>query len=259
MDPHLLLATFLPALLFADSMGLNWHVWKRCLGKCLLLAVLGVLIGSGLTTLVGVYVLPYEWTWSQAALFGSAVSATDPVAIVAILKELGAPEQLTMTVSGESLLNDGTAIVLFNMMVALTFKNDEDMANLGVAPDGEITGWHVGTYFVWMSLGGVVLGGAFGYGAVFWISKAKRRTNHEDPLIQILVTLCLAYMSFFTCEFLVGVSGFLGTVAAALVVAFTGWPHFVSREHEEHLALDRTHWKHSYILPRRCAHGEGLH
>jgi len=230
IDPHLLLATFLPALLFADSMSLNWHVWKRCLGKCLLLATVGVVIGAGLTTLVGVYILPYNWGWTEAAMFGSCLSATDPVAIVSILKELGAPEQLTMAVSGESLLNDGTAIVLFNLMGALTFKDEADLWQIGVKPDESVTGWHVAKYFVWMSIGGVVLGAAFGYAAILWISKAKRKTNHEDGLIQVLVTLCLAYMSFFVCEFLVGVSGFLGTVAAALVVSFTGWPHFVSRE-----------------------------
>merc|ERR1719174_2441418 len=81
-----------------------------------------------------------------------------------------------------------------------------------------------------MSIGGVALGCTFGFIAVLWIGHAKRKTNHEDSLIQIVVTLSLAYLTFFVAEFFLGVSGVLATVSAALVMASFGWPHFVSRE-----------------------------
>tara|TARA_B110000503_G_C6949498_1_gene330443 strand:- start:162 stop:452 length:291 start_codon:yes stop_codon:yes gene_type:complete len=63
------------------------------------------------------YVLGYgenpEFTWSAALLFGAIISATDPVAVVALLKELGASKRLATMIEGESLMNDGTAFVIF--------------------------------------------------------------------------------------------------------------------------------------------------
>merc|ERR1719277_1230864 len=83
------------------------------------LAIFGVLIGAFLTALVGMYVLPYGWDFNTAMLFGSILSATDPVAVVAIFKSLGVSQRLTMIISGESLFNDGTAMVLFVMFMDL--------------------------------------------------------------------------------------------------------------------------------------------
>merc|ERR1719277_2878454 len=81
------------------------------------LAVFGVVIGAVLTGLVGMYVFPYGWDWSTAMLFGSILSATDPVAVVAIFNSLGVSPRLTMVISGESLFNDGTAYVVFQLMM----------------------------------------------------------------------------------------------------------------------------------------------
>jgi NhaP-type Na+/H+ or K+/H+ antiporter len=230
IDPHLLLFAFLPALLFADSMGMNWRMWKRCLGQCLLLAGPGVLIGCAATAYVAKNIFPYGWSWNECLMFGSILSATDPVAVVSILKELGAPESLTMIVSGESLLNDGTAIVVFNLFKALALESKSGLKAIGADPAEGVTGYVIAKYFSWMSFGGILLGTVFGVIAVIWLGNAKRKTGHEDAIIQIAVTLCLAYLTFFTAEEFAGVSGVLATVAAALVMASSGWPHFVSRE-----------------------------
>jgi NhaP-type Na+/H+ or K+/H+ antiporter len=220
IDPHLLLFAFLPPLLFSDSMGLNWYVWKRCLGQCLLLAGPGVLIGTGLTAAVAKYCFSYGWSWPQCLLFGSILAATDPVAVVAILKELGVPDKLTMCVSGESLLNDGTAIVLFNLFKALSLDTKSAMEGIGMV-DG-VSPLGVIRYFLYMSVGGIALGCTFGLVGVLWLSRALRRTSHEDPIIQFAVTLCLAYLTFFIGEHFAGVSGVLATVAAALTMAASG-------------------------------------
>ena len=78
IDPHLLMYSFIPALLFGDSMGLNYYNVQRCFWQCLLLAGPGVVIGTGLTALVAKYVLPYGWDWNMALCFGSITAATDP-------------------------------------------------------------------------------------------------------------------------------------------------------------------------------------
>merc|ERR550537_1782306 len=66
-----------------------------------------------MTAVVGKYILPYEWDWPIAMVFGAILAATDPVAVVALFKALGVSPRLTMLISGESLLNDGTGLCLF--------------------------------------------------------------------------------------------------------------------------------------------------
>lgn len=97
------------------------------------------------------YILGYdgEFTWNAALLFGSIISATDPVAVVALLKELGASKRLATVIEGESLLNDGTAMVIFLVLLDIVEGND-----IGA---GEIF-----FKFVRLSLGGPALGILFG-------------------------------------------------------------------------------------------------
>jgi len=163
-------------------------------------------------------------------MFGSILAATDPVAVVAILKDLGAPEKLTMCVTGESLMNDGTAIVLFNLFKAQALGTTEALEAIGADPEVGLTSWWVVKYFCWMSVGGIVIGWLFGIIALMCLSRASRKTGHEDIIIQVAVTLILPYAAFFVGEHFAGVSGVLATVSAALVVAAGGWAHFVSRE-----------------------------
>jgi len=98
-DPHLILFVFLPPLLFNDSMALDIHLWSKKLLQCLVLAFPGVLVGTVLTGLVVKYLRP-EWAFTLCLVLGSILSATDPVAVVALLKSLGAPKELTMVITG---------------------------------------------------------------------------------------------------------------------------------------------------------------
>ena len=118
MDGHLLLYAFIPPLVFGDAMNLDFNVLKNCVSQCATLAFPGVAIGAALFAIVVQYVIPStgHWTWDLSMAFGAVMSATDPIAVVALLKQLGAPDSLTMIIGGESLLNDGTAVVAFLVM-----------------------------------------------------------------------------------------------------------------------------------------------
>lgn len=72
-------------------------------------------MGAFATCLFCKYIMPFGWNWTMSMMFGSIVTATDPVAVVSILKASGASPNLTMIIVGESLLNDGTAMVLFGL------------------------------------------------------------------------------------------------------------------------------------------------
>ncbi|CAJ1332033.1 unnamed protein product [Effrenium voratum] len=87
IDPHLLLFGFLPVLLFGDAMSIVWHDFQRTAAQCAILAGPGVLIGTALMFVVAKFIFPYGWTAYECAAFGSVLAATDPVAVVGLLKE----------------------------------------------------------------------------------------------------------------------------------------------------------------------------
>jgi NhaP-type Na+/H+ or K+/H+ antiporter len=226
IDAHLLLYAFLPALLFGDSMSLNVHMFSKCFMQCFILACPGVLLGTFLNGLCARYFLPYDWNWELSLAFGSILSATDPVAVVALLKSLGASPVLTMQITGESLLNDGTAIVLFTLF----FNMYHDCTKTVYT---EYSTLDIVEFFARMALGGPALGIAFGLVTNYWMRRVSRKTVETDMTVQIALTFCCAYLSFFVAESEAGVSGVLCTVFAALVLAKETWPA-VCNEHSMH-------------------------
>lgn len=110
IDSELLLNVFLPGLVFKDAVSLNVHLLQRSLWQCLIFAFPMVLAGAAMSALVAYYIFPYDWSWNLSMTFGSILAATDPVAVSALLEQVGAPPRLQMHISGESLLNDGSAM-----------------------------------------------------------------------------------------------------------------------------------------------------
>merc|ERR1719183_2625975 len=105
----------LPVLLTGDAMTLDTSVAKRVAGQCVYLASIGVVANGFLTALFLWWYIPYDWSFLLSLTTGAILCATDPVAVVALLKELGASPRLTVQIQGESLLNDGTAIVMYSI------------------------------------------------------------------------------------------------------------------------------------------------
>lgn len=89
-DPHLILTTFLPVLLFESAFAMDVHIFYKMFWQVVLLAVFGLAVATALSGVMAKMVfVNYQWTWFEALLFGSIVSATDPVAVVALLNDLG--------------------------------------------------------------------------------------------------------------------------------------------------------------------------
>jgi CPA1 family monovalent cation:H+ antiporter len=116
VTPELILSIFVPPLIFEAAFHLDYRLLRKNLASIIMLAVPGVI----LTTLFvgGMVALGAKLSFATAAVFGALIAATDPVAVVALFRALGVPRQLAAAVEGESLFNDGTAIVVFN--IALT-------------------------------------------------------------------------------------------------------------------------------------------
>ena len=115
ISPDLILLIFLPALLFEAAWNLKLDQLRRNLVPILVLAVAGVVLSTGIIGVILHYGLGLSWR--PALLFGAMISATDPVSVLALFKMLSLPPRLATIVEGESLLNDGTAVVVFRIIL----------------------------------------------------------------------------------------------------------------------------------------------
>ena len=132
MHPHMILYIFIPILLFESAFNCDWYIFKKQFVNMMILAGPGVCVGAVVLGFFLKVVLMYDdntMTWYLALTLGSVLCATDPVAVVALLKELGASVKFNTLIEGEALLNDGTAMVFFLMFSGLA-KGGE----VGVVP-----------------------------------------------------------------------------------------------------------------------------
>lgn len=217
IDADLMLFVFLPPLIFGEAMYLNWYYFKGGLVQSFLLAGPGVLIGAALMGVFIKLVLPYNWPWNLSMLLGSILSATDTVAMVALLKSVGASPKLTILIVGESLLNDGSAMVLFTI-----FYN---------SVNGTVyTAQSILSYIFATVLGSLALGAGIGILALRWLRSANRPLVETDVTIQIAVTICCSYLTFFLAENTLEISGVLACVSAGTVLAWLAPPIILDHE-----------------------------
>ncbi|KAJ0095731.1 hypothetical protein Patl1_15672 [Pistacia atlantica] len=201
IDPDLLLAVFLPALLFESSFAMELHQIKRCMAQMLLLAGPGVLISTFLLGSALKFTFPYNWSWKTSLLLGGLLSATDPVAVVALLKELGASKKLSTIIEGESLMNDGTAIVVYQLFYQMVL--------------GKSFTWDaIVKFLAQVSLGAVAMGLAFGFVSVLWLGFI-----FNDTVIEITLTLAVSYIAYFTAQEGAEISGVLTVMTLGMFYA----------------------------------------
>ncbi len=195
ISPDIILALLVPPLVFEAAFHIRLEDLRRDLGLILTFAVPGVI----LTTLLvgGVVAWGTGLEISAALVFGALVSATDPVSVVALFRRLGVPRRMQLLLEGESLFNDGTAIVMFSIM-------------LGIAEAGNFSFALAARDFIKIAGGGVLIGVALGT----LISQFINRI--DDPLVETTLTTVLAFGSYLIAETL-GVSGVLAVVAAGIV------------------------------------------
>jgi CPA1 family monovalent cation:H+ antiporter len=195
ISPQVILALLVPPLVFEAAFHMRIEDLGRDFWLILLLAVPGVILT---TLMVG-------WLVAQgtglaipiALVFGAIVSATDPVAVVALFRRLGAPRRLQVLLEGESLLNDGTAIVMFSLMLSVAF-------------DGKFSLVGSAVQFIAIAGGGTIVG------IILGVLVSQLIGRIDDPLVETTLTAVLAFGAYLVAESL-HVSGVLAVVAAGIV------------------------------------------
>lgn len=197
ISPTLILALLVPPLIFEAAFHLNLRTLRDNLATILVLAIPGVL----LTTFIvgGIVSWGTGLALPVALVFGALVAATDPVSVVALFRAMGVPKRLQILLEGESLFNDGTAIVVFDLVLVIALSGLENFNLVTSLLD-----------FFLVAGGGLLVGFVLGAGFSQMISRI------DDYLIETTLTSVLAYGAFLVAE-LLGVSGVLAVVAAGLI------------------------------------------
>jgi NhaP-type Na+/H+ or K+/H+ antiporter len=231
IDPHLLLLIFVPTIGVSAGINQEPHLLRKNWGQILILAGPGVVIKCGLIAVCAMYFFPYGWSWSESLLFGAMLSATDPVAVVAVLHEVGADKKLSSVIDGESLVNDGSALVIFLVLQQFVQGNSLDA--------GEII-----ALFCRLALLGGAVGGAFGAVTSWWLSRIWR-----DPGLDIILTWSSAYACYYVAEDLLGASGLLAVVFNGFTMSLIGGRQLTRRFNVQmHAFWDALEWAANTIL-----------
>jgi Na+:H+ antiporter len=200
VSPELILLAFVPGLIFEATLSLNLdELWRRVVPVSLL-ATVGVFVTVLLIGGLAHYALGLDWP--SGFLLGAIVAATDPIAVVTLLRQLRAPRGLEAILDGESLFNDGTGVAVF-------------AAVLGTIATGHPSLVDAGLRFLYVTGVGVAIGVAAGAAAVVFLRLVR------EAELEILLTLVLAYGSYLAAD-VIHASGVVAVVCAGIVVARYG-------------------------------------
>lgn len=211
----LILFVLLPGLLFEASFRLSWGHLRANLAPVLALATLGVALTTAVVAMLAHWALGLAVP--LAVLLGAMVAPTDPVAVVAVFRRLLAPARLVNLIEAESLINDGTGVVVFTIALAAVGAGT-------IQPAAALLD------FARLALGGVALGLALGFGVSFLTSRI------DDFQVELTLTAVAAYGGYLVGE-AVHVSGILTVVAAGLVLGNFGRPRGMSARTQQAVDL----------------------
>ncbi|MFB6084497.1 MAG: cation:proton antiporter [Halorientalis sp.] len=215
LSHDLILLVLLPPLLFEGAATTDLERLRRNTVPILAIAVPGLVAAVVLLGAAGARLFPFEPL--VALLFAAMILPTDPVSVLALFEELGAPDRLSVIVEGESLINDGVGVVLFSALLALV----ESGATVRTLLDPRQLA-AVATDIAVVSVGGLVVGLAAGY-AVYRVM-----INLDEHMTEIVLTIVLAYGAFVLAEHYLHVSGVIATVAAGLFIGNRGADYAMS-------------------------------
>lgn len=206
LDAEVIFLVLLPALLFGAAMHINLHQFRLQFKTISFFATFGLLVsvfvvGALVSYLIGLPVGP-------SLVFGALISATDPIAVLALFKTLGAPQRLALVADGESMFNDATGVIAFRVISAIFVSGVTYVGSewLTVAWD-----------FAYVFFGSIIFGSLIGYVLSVALAKIK-----NDVAVETTLTLAVAFISFAGAEHWLHLSGVISSVMAGLLAGNMG-------------------------------------
>ncbi len=197
LAPDIALALFLPPLLMGSAYRTDWRAFRSNLRPILLLAVGCVIFTAFAIAWVARLLLP-DLPWAAAIALGAILAPPDAVAAAAVLARLRLPRRIVSVLEGESLINDGSALVLYRLAVAAALAGATGPA------------WAVGGQFLLVAAGGIAFGLAVGRAGLWAIGRL------HDPMLATATSFIACYLSFLGAEAL-HVSGVLAVVTTGIM------------------------------------------
>lgn len=206
-------------MLFAGALHIRLDALASRKWTILTLATVGVLVSTavvGVLTWVLLHAVGIEAKFVFCLMFGALISPTDPIAVMAILRSTGVPKDMEIKIAGESLFNDGVAVVAYFGLLELA------TGDAGFDPV------HLGKLFLWEAVGGAVLGFALGY----LVYRMLRRVDNYQ--VEVLLSLALVAGGYALADAL-HMSGPIAMVIAGLLIGNVGRAYAMSETTVEHL------------------------
>jgi monovalent cation/hydrogen antiporter len=199
LPPDVVLVAVLPPLLYLSAFFTSLRDLRMKARPISLLAV-GLVVITTVTVAAAAHWWIDDFSWKAAFVLGAVVSPTDPIAATSIASRLGVPRRVIAVIEGESLVNDGTALVLWKVAVAAIVA-------------GTFSAWDLGLQFVWSIVGGVGIGLVVGY----FVAELRRRLH--NPPLEVTISLMTGYFAFLPAS-AAGASGVIAVVTAGV---YLGW------------------------------------
>lgn len=237
LSHDLIFLVLLPPILFAGGLRLDYRATRRnapYLAALLLLGLPIAILGMGL---LGRYLFPYPLV--VTLLLASMLYPLDPVAVLSVFESLDVPDRLLTIIEGEPLFDDGLAVVFFGTFLGLFRTTVEQQTTLGrLLTLQRLT--RIGIDFAVVTIGGVVVGAAFG-GVLFAISRYLGRDN----VLDLLLSLFIAYGSVLVAVQYLHVSGILAVVTASIVAGYAIQQNLVTSDEREFI---QSSWEEAELL-----------
>ncbi len=201
LSHDLVFYVILPPLLFLGGLHLDIQELKENIWRILAFSLPGVLVSTFVVGYLLSRLLNFDLIYGL--LFGALISPTDPISVLAIFADVGAPSRLRVIVEGESLFNDGTGVVIFTIILAIVTGASQPTASSALLQ------------FVKVSIGGAFIGFSLGY------ITYRILCVIEDHLLEVAITIVLAFGAFTLAE-LFHTSGVIAVVTAGLLIGNHG-------------------------------------
>lgn len=211
----------LSLLLFAGALHVDVRLLRSYRNQILLLAVVGTLVSTAIVAYASSVVLNalgMDLPFVYCLAFGALISPTDPIAVLGVLKAAKVPKAVETAIAGESLFNDGVAVVLMTLLLGMIAQGNTPSAHDALA------------LFAREALGGVAFGAALGYVGYQMLKRA------DDYQVEVLLTLAMV-MGGYTLAHAIGVSGPLAMVVCGLITGEWGRAGAMSEASRHHVDL----------------------